>query len=120
VENQKQNPGMSFFESETALGYGVISHQELGAFFLDLWNLPDVMVVIALFHHNPEGAAGRFRELVDIVSFTDRLVEQAEGSNGEEEVQIPEAYADFVPAAELKEVIRRIQEEVRDQNRQKV
>jgi HD-like signal output (HDOD) protein len=66
----------SFYQQELALGYEGCTHAEIGAFFLDWWNLPSLMVETALFHHTPDRtqANGRQRTLFKLLHYTDRLV----------------------------------------------
>jgi len=65
-----------FYQQELDRGYAGCTHAEIGAFFLDWWNLPALMVETALFHHTPEkaGADGHQRTLLKLLQYTDRLV----------------------------------------------
>jgi len=50
---------LTFYDAEIALGHEGQTHSEIGAYFLDLWNMPDVLTHNALFHHSPDaGEAG--------------------------------------------------------------
>lgn len=49
------------------LGEYSISHQEIGAYFLDLWDLPFPMYEAALYHHRPQDASIVHNELVSII-----------------------------------------------------
>ena len=45
---------LTFYDAEIALGHRGQTHSEIGAYFLDLWNMPDVLTHNALFHHSPD------------------------------------------------------------------
>jgi response regulator RpfG family c-di-GMP phosphodiesterase len=49
------------------LGEYEISHQEIGAYFLELWDIPFPMYEVALFHHRPLDSCIVFHELVSCV-----------------------------------------------------
>lgn len=67
-EYQEKNRGMGFYESEMALGFKGQTHAEIGAYFLDLWNFPEVNIYAALHHHTPENASESYREFMSIFS----------------------------------------------------
>ena len=46
-----ENPDKDFQTCEIDLGYANMTHCELGAYFLNWWNLPDTNIKLALFHH---------------------------------------------------------------------
>jgi HD-like signal output (HDOD) protein len=49
------------------LGEYEVNHQEIGAYFLDLWDIPFPMYEVALFHHRPLDSCIVFPELVSCV-----------------------------------------------------
>lgn len=61
----KQCPDVSFDELEQKV-VGV-SHQEVGAYLLDWWDLPQHIMECAMFHHDPFHESVGNRELVSIV-----------------------------------------------------
>ncbi|HEB29782.1 MAG TPA: response regulator [Spirochaetes bacterium] len=75
VENAGNNRNMGFYENELALGFQGHTHQEIGAFFLDYWNLPEIFVEASLFHHNPESSSEPYKELIKLLNFIDRLID---------------------------------------------
>lgn len=81
ADQQLADPAMSFYDSECMLGYNGTTHGEIGAYFLDLWNLSELMVEIALNHHKPDRAGARYEELVKAIAFADELVEYLDGNN---------------------------------------
>lgn len=68
--------GGDFHQAEIELGYDGCTHTEIGAYFLDWWNFPQVMVEGALFHHTPEKAFREFQPLFKVAHYTDKLVSQ--------------------------------------------
>ncbi|MBU4001909.1 MAG: HDOD domain-containing protein [Proteobacteria bacterium] len=51
VNHQRANSYKDFQASEVELGYANMTHCEIGAYFLNWWNLPDANIRLALFHH---------------------------------------------------------------------
>ena len=64
---EKSGEAGRFFETEISLGFDESSHQEIGAYFLDFWNLPAVFVETALYHHTPAKASVHYSDVVEIV-----------------------------------------------------
>lgn len=63
-----------FFNREQERGYTQCTHQEIGAYFLKWWNLPDEMVEAVLFHHTPWRASEDRRELLETLEYLEGLV----------------------------------------------
>ncbi len=74
LKYQDAHPQFTFYDCELALGYEYMTHTEIGAYFLDWWNLPEMIMEVALFHHRPDQASESFKLLVEMASLTDRLV----------------------------------------------
>jgi putative nucleotidyltransferase with HDIG domain len=71
IKDLVKNEGMSFNEAERrVLG---IDHAEAAAELLQYWKLPENMVAAARWHHNPELADEKHREIVDLVHVADIL-----------------------------------------------
>ena len=83
LTRMEQDEGRSFYESELDLGYRWFMHEELGAYFLNLWNMPEIMVEATLYHHRPEGAGEDTRALIEALHVADLLVSHAELHPGE-------------------------------------
>ena len=66
IKFQEDNPQDDFYSSEIKLGYEGITHEEIGAFFLDLWNLPEENVNTALYHHNYSEAMEYHKKMFEI------------------------------------------------------
>jgi HD-like signal output (HDOD) protein len=119
----KQNEGWkSFFESELRLGFDESTHQEIGAYFLDFWNLPSVFVETALYHHVPKKASVHFSDVVEIVGYIDGMMSLSEGlPEGWEKSEDPLGGIDpaslpqgFFPPRETIELVRDIRRKYRE------
>jgi len=73
VKYQRRNADIGFYRSELELGFEGCTHAEIGAYFLDLWNFPEVNILTTLFHHTPEDTFDAYRELMDIFSFVNEF-----------------------------------------------
>ncbi len=73
IRYQRKNSDIGFYRCELELGYQGQTHAEIGAYFLDLWNFPEVSIYTALFHHTPEETFDAHRELMDIFSFVNEF-----------------------------------------------
>ena len=74
VAHQQDNPEKSFYECELSLGFKDSSHAAIGAFILDMWNLPRSFVESALFHHAPNQSSEDCRNLVTAIQYTDNVL----------------------------------------------
>jgi HD-like signal output (HDOD) protein len=73
-EHMENHPDQGFYESEKELGFQEVSHQEIGAFFLDYWNLPEIFVETALYHHIPGHSSTQYRDIIDLVHYINTLI----------------------------------------------
>jgi len=112
IRNQERHPGMTFYESERDLGYRWFMHEEIGAYFLHMWNLPDVMVEAALFHHRPERASAPLREIMRAMNFADILVSQLELKPEEENIDPICFESEYLPADVVEDVAAEITQEL--------
>lgn len=79
------HPGAGFYESELALGLAGTTHVEIGAFFLDVWGLPESSVAACLYHHDPEGCNDpSYRDILGLCGAAHMLTDRVEGKTGEE------------------------------------
>jgi HD-like signal output (HDOD) protein len=74
-----------FYKTEISLGFESSTHQEIGAYFLEFWNLPELFVETALFHHIPEQSSVHYRDIIETTHYIDDLVEYI-SSVGEKDV----------------------------------
>jgi HD-like signal output (HDOD) protein len=119
----ESNGGWSgFFESEMQLGFAESTHQEIGAYFLDFWNLPAVFVETALYHHAPRRASVHYSDVIEIVGYIDSLMvlseklpegwEKSEDPlNSLDPASLPEG---FFPQRETIELVRDIRKRCRE------
>ena len=103
---------MEFYESELALGFEEISHQEIGAFFLDYWNLPEIFVETALFHHNPGDASDQNRDIVRLINLIDRLIDYILAFKNTDTIDLSLFENDLISDKTLKEVIPTIKKKL--------
>jgi len=73
IENMRNNPGMTYYESEIKLGLEGQSHVEIGTHFLKSWKLPEENAKVAFLHHNFVGLGGEFRKVLDVVDVVNVL-----------------------------------------------
>ena len=66
AEFMEDNAKEDFHSSEIKLGYEESTHAEIGAYFLDLWNLPGENVHVALYHHDQENAMESYKKILEI------------------------------------------------------
>jgi hypothetical protein len=50
------HPDVDFFRGEMDLDFEGATHAEIGAYFLDLWGLPQASIEASLYHHFPESS----------------------------------------------------------------
>ena len=74
INCMKENPLLSFYECELSLGYAESTHAEIGAFLLDLWNLPDICIEVALFHHQIDKKDSRYTAVLEAAHLTNDIV----------------------------------------------
>ena len=75
VSYKMRNPQKSFYDCEIDLGYADCSHAEIGAYFLNLWNFPEISVEAALYHHSPSTAENaQHMEILRLLSFANEIV----------------------------------------------
>jgi HD-like signal output (HDOD) protein/CheY-like chemotaxis protein len=85
METMTENASMDFYDAELSLGFGECTHQEIGAYFLDYWNLPEVFVETALFHHRPGKSSALYHDIIEMTNYIETLVAAVqEGDGGDE------------------------------------
>lgn len=112
LSNQKRNAGMTFYESEQDLGFKDNTHTEIGAYFLDWWNLPEAIVEVALFHHMPESSSDHYREILNIAIFTDKLINMLLNDCAEKEIDLYRLKHEKLSKKQVEELILEIKEEL--------
>jgi HD-like signal output (HDOD) protein len=89
--------GMNFYEAELLLRFKESSHQVIGAYFLDYWNLPEVFVETALFHHCPDKSSDHYRIIVEMANYIETLIESVYNMGEVLSEAILELREDFIP-----------------------
>ena len=74
IGHQKNHPYMSFYDCELDLGLAGNTHTEVGAFLLNLWNLPQISIEVALFHHSVNEGLSKNNDIMLISRFTNDIV----------------------------------------------
>jgi len=95
LDYQKENPKSTFYESEEALGFEWYKHEEVGAYFLNMWNLPDPVVEATLFHHSPNEAGEKSKDVIKALAYVNELTARLEMQGEDDEpdcMRIMEGY----------------------------
>lgn len=66
IKFQETHPTDDFYGSEIKCGHAGNSHAEIGAYLLDLWNLPEENVLTALYHHNYSEVLESYKRMFEI------------------------------------------------------
>jgi len=64
-----------FYEAELKLGFKKETHQEIGAYFLNLWNFSRVNIEGALFHHNIGESSESLHKALELLVLSQRLID---------------------------------------------
>ena len=97
-----------FYETEISFGFSESSHQEIGAFFLDFWNLPAVFVETALYHHTPAKASVHYRDVVEVLGFIDLVIDRIRACGAAEEPDPQSLPQGFFPMDQTADIARGI------------
>lgn len=116
LANMKKNPGMDFYASELDLGFHENTHTEIGAFFLDWWNMPEIIMEVALFHHTPAKSADQYYDILEISRFTDKLVNYLWSMRGKENLDISDFHCGNLSGEIIKKLAADIKEEIDEQD----
>jgi HD-like signal output (HDOD) protein len=112
VAHAEEYPEDGFYKSELALGFHENTHQEIGAFFLDYWNLPEVFVETALFHHCPENSVPENREIAKITNYLDRIISTLWSTEDIDDSELSHLLPDFLSDSSFREMIRSIKKKI--------
>ena len=89
IAHMRDHPDASFHQSELSIGFAGSTHVEIGAFFLDLWGLPEVSVAASLYHHGSEGCNGSFVDVLDLCRTAHLLDDYIGGCTDTGENELP-------------------------------
>ncbi|MFH1998369.1 MAG: response regulator [Planctomycetota bacterium] len=115
LENQQKLQGATFYESEKALGFKWFEHQDVGAYFLHMWNLPDAVVEATLYHHEPQKAGEQNRHVIEALAFTNDLVARLELLGEDEEIPWDRLNRDYLSQGDLEQIARELRVAMRTQ-----
>lgn len=87
-----ENPELSFYEHELSIGQAESTHVEIGAYLLDLWNLPEVSIEVALFHHNKKYDNSLYPDVLQAVHLANAMVNYVETGQAVEKAN-PDMFA---------------------------
>jgi HD-like signal output (HDOD) protein len=114
VRVMDQIPSMHFYDAELSLGFEESSHQEIGAYFLEYWNLPEVFVETALFHHCPHRSSDQYRDIVEMTNYIEILTESVYKMEEADEEAISDLREEFIPKKTFRIVIEDIHKTIED------
>ena len=116
IEGRIGDSESSFYNSELALGFEDCTHAEIGAYFLDWWNLPEVMTEVALFHHRPDDCSPEHKELLKAAYYTDRLVHHVRSQLESEAMDLAPAYVPGVADEMIQKLGYKLAQECKSHN----
>jgi HD-like signal output (HDOD) protein len=109
IESKKiVNGDNDFYKTELSLGFDNSTHQEIGAYFLEFWNLPELFVETALFHHNPEGSAVHYRNIIETTHYIDDLIGYISSAGEKDVIDLSPFFRDFLSEDMVGEVAAEI------------
>lgn len=74
INKMEKNKKLDFYQAEVELGYSGISHTEIGAYFLDLWNFSGICIETALFHHNIDHANSEIKPILKMLRMSEKII----------------------------------------------
>lgn len=80
-EYRSEHPDTDYFACEKLSGNASVAHNEIGAFFLKLWNFNQFAIEAALFHHTPELASESTKACVEALYLANVLADIRDGFN---------------------------------------
>jgi HD-like signal output (HDOD) protein/CheY-like chemotaxis protein len=114
---QQNNPALDFYDSELSLGFSDSTHAEIGAYFLDWWNLPQIIIEVALSHHTPENCAGDNKMMLIISKLTNDLVNYLWNKRNDGNIDLSAFQFDNISTEKLKQIAAEIQEDFHERNK---
>ncbi len=111
----RSHPGMGFYEAELELGFNDITHQEIGAFFLDYWNLPEIFVETAMYHHTPLNSSTQYRDVIELTNYIDNIIQAILLVQEIDSIDLTLFKQDFLPKDIVRETIISIYKKLKKQ-----
>jgi HD-like signal output (HDOD) protein len=113
MEAMAVNTDVDFYDAELSLGFGECTHQEIGAYFLDYWNLPEVFVETALFHHRPEKSSAHYHDIIEMTNYIETLIAVVQEVDQDVEA-VATLRREFIPEANFKKMVQDILQKLKD------
>jgi len=110
VEYAKSHSDVDFFQSEMALGFEGATHSEIGAYFLDLWGLPQASIEAALYHHGHESHDKARPESLAICRTADVLANFTSGHPDAGRGALPASLEEYAGNAEFVSLAGRLRQ----------
>ncbi len=108
IEHQKQHPYMSFYDCELDMGLAGNTHTEVGAFLLNLWNLPPISIEVALLHHSFASDLSKNNDILLVSRFTNDLVNRIAAQEDINEIDYTEFSYIEIPVEKIKTISEEI------------
>lgn len=83
IEQMKKDKEMSFWEAEMNLEYTDLTHIEIGAYFLNLWNFPMLYFQVIFNYMTPDTAPENIREIINVLNIAKKYA----NNSTDEEIQ---------------------------------
>ena len=110
---QKENPKKDFYTCEIDLGYANMTHCELGAYFLNWWNLPDTNIKLALFHHaHIPTSDNETPEISEIFYYANLWVNLLMKEYDVEPTQISDFFSNLISEEKIREIEEQLMERI--------
>lgn len=112
MDYQEKHPEKNFYECESQLGYNDLTHAEIGAYFMNWWNLPEIYAQTARYHHSPKKASKEFQEICSIIKLADELVNQITKGTKLKEINYNQLSSKLFKVPQLKKVVQDINKKI--------
>lgn len=111
---KERNPVFSYYDCEMFIDKFDVTHCDLGAYFLGKWNFPDVSIEVALYHHTPEEASVIYKDLIEVVAFSNNFINYVKNNEILEDFDF---CPDFMEFEKLQIIAKKILKELNGEGR---
>ncbi|MBN2410812.1 HDOD domain-containing protein [candidate division KSB1 bacterium] len=116
MQHRDQHPYMTFYDCELDLGYAGNTHTEIGAFLLNLWNLPQISMEVALYHHTVGTDLSKNNDILNISRFTNELVNAVALKKNISDIDYSEFNQIDLPEDDIERIINEIKHDLEEIN----
>jgi len=116
MEHKNNHPYMTFYDCELDLGFAGNTHAEVGAFLLNLWNLPQISVEVALFHHSIAADLSKNNDIMLVSRFTNGIVNMIAAKDDIHEIDYTEFNYIEIPANNIVKIAEEIKTDLNEIN----